>query len=325
MAHILEVQALRKYYYRKSLFSRGKPIHAVDGVSFKVKRGEIFGVVGESGSGKTTLGLCTVRFIEPTAGRVVFDGVDFTSLKGATLREKKKKFSIVFQNPNSAIDPHWTVKRIVAEPLRVFGVDKDDVDERVNQALQEVGLHSSLATRRPHELSGGQKQRVAIARALVTRPRFIVFDEPTSALDASIQAQILNLLVDLQEKHDLTYIFISHDLNVVGRICDSVGVMYLGKMVEVGEAIEVFRHPTHPYTRSLLSSTTMTHTKTGFELNGDTPSPSNPPSGCRLHPRCPYATEKCTTLEPKMVEVVYGHTVACHNYAEIELTNKKLE
>lgn len=319
---MLEVVGLKKYYYRRSLLSRSKPIRAVDGVSFTVKRGEIFGVVGESGSGKTTLGLSTIRFIEPTAGKIFFNGVDFTALKGEALAEAKKKLSVVFQNPNSSLDPHWSVERIVAEPLRARGVGEEEARELVYAVLEEVGLSRSLGLRRPGELSGGQKQRVAIARALVTKPEFVVLDEPTSALDASIQAQILNLLVDLQERNRLTYMFISHDLNVVGRVCDTVAVMYLGKIVELGEATEVFRHPAHPYTRSLLSSTRL-RGEVAFELSGEAPSPANPPSGCRLHPRCPFATEVCALKEPEHTKLGDGHTVACHNYLEVEVALKK--
>lgn len=321
MANMVEVRGLKKYYYRRSVFSRQRPIRAVDGVSFDIRRGEIFGVVGESGSGKTTLGLSTIRFIEPTEGKIFLEGADFTALRGPALDEAKKRLSVVFQNPNSSLDPHWTVERSVAEPLVARGVGKEEARELALQALEEVGLGRPLATRRPSELSGGQKQRVAIARALVTKPSFVVLDEPTSALDASVQAQILNLLVDLQEKHGLTYMFISHDLNVVGKICDSVAVMYLGKIVEAGETTEVFRHPAHPYTRSLLSSTRL-RAKEAFELPGEAPSPANPPSGCRLHTRCPYATEVCALREPGFSAVAQNHTVACHNYAQIEVAEK---
>lgn len=311
MKRVIEVRHLVKHYTRRSFFVKEKPIRALDDVNFDIANREVFGVVGESGSGKTTLGLTTIRFIEPTQGKIFVDGVDYTSLKGKEFERFRKRFSVVFQNPSHALDPNWSVSRIVSEPLE--SVTQKEKEQMVFDALNEVGLPKSFAERRPHELSGGQKQRVAIARALINKPQFVVLDEPTSALDVSIQAQILNLLVDLQEKHNLTYMLISHDLNVVGKLSDRVAVMYLGKIVEIGDTIELFRSPLHPYTQALLSSLPGKKQFLEFSLVGDVPSAKDPPSGCRFHTRCPYATEICKREEPKMLAFGDTHSVACHN------------
>ena len=242
------------------------------------------------------------------------DGVDITHLKGKERVKWRSQLSYVYQNPVSSLDPAWTVEQSVSEPLAAVHVPPDERKERVQQSLAAVGLPEYFRGRYPHELSGGQSQRVAIARALVRRPRFIVLDEPTSALDVSIQAQLLNLLIDLQGEFGLTYFYISHDLNVVGRVCDRIAVMYLGKVVEMADALDLFASPLHPYAQALLSTTSVGSSSfLGFRLTGEPPSPRNPPSGCRFNTRCPYATSICSSEEPKLMQVRGTHLVACHN------------
>jgi oligopeptide/dipeptide ABC transporter ATP-binding protein len=315
MSDFIMVKNLKKHYPSGTFFNR-RMIRAVDDVSFKIDKKESFGLVGESGSGKTTLGLCFMRLLEPTSGKIFIEEQDFTLMKGRKLKEfRATRFSIVYQNPLSSLDPSWIVEQTLLEPLTVQRTfSKTEAKSIVQEALADVGLPSYILTRFPHELSGGQAQRVAIARALVNRPEIVILDEPTSALDVSVQAQLLNLLLDLQEKHGLTYLFISHDLNVVGHICDRIAVMYLGKLVELGDTIELFNMPMHPYTQLLVSTISQASVKFfKYKLKGEPPSPLNPPSGCRFHTRCPYATAICSEEEPKMVEVSKGHFVACHN------------
>jgi oligopeptide/dipeptide ABC transporter ATP-binding protein len=300
MSDFITVKNLKKYYPSGTFFNR-RMIKAVDDVSFKIDKRESFGLVGESGSGKTTLGLCLMRLLEPTSGKIFIEEQDFTSMKGRKLKQfRATRFSIVYQNPLSSLDPSWVVEQTLLEPLTVQKTfSKTEAKNIVQEALADVGLPSYILTRFPHELSGGQAQRVAIARALVNRPEIVILDEPTSALDVSVQAQLLNLLLDLQERHGLTYLFISHDLNVVGHICDR---------------IEIFNMPMHPYTQSLVSTISQASVKfIKYKLKGEPPSPLNPPSGCRFHTRCPYATSICSEEEPEMVEVSKGHFVACHN------------
>jgi peptide/nickel transport system ATP-binding protein len=274
----------------------------------------VFGLVGESGSGKTTLGMSMLGLIEPTSGKVLMDGVDISSLKGKERVKWSSQLSYVYQNPVSSLDPTWTVEQSISEPLAAVHLGWKERRERVTESLKAVGLPEYFLERFPHELSGGQSQRVAIARALVRRPKFIVLDEPTSALDVSIQAQLLNLLIDLQTEFGLTYFYISHDLNVVGRICDRIAVMYLGKVVEIADAFDLFTTPMHPYTQALISTTRSgPFSFKGFRLRGELPSPRNPPTGCHFNTRCPYATSVCFKEEPKLSRGAGDHLVACHN------------
>ena len=315
MKSLVRVESLKKYYSTGTFLSR-QFIKAVDGVSFSIEEKESFGLVGESGSGKSTLGLCLMRILEPTEGKVYFEGLDYTEMKGRALNLfRSSRISIVYQNPISSLDPSWTVEQTLKEPLEVSGRhSSQEIQDMIKESLKEVGLPFYIADRFPHELSGGQAQRVAIARALISTPRFVVLDEPTSALDVSVQAQLLNLLVDLQVKHGLTYLFISHDLNAVGHICDRIAVMYLGKIVEVGPATDIFTIPLHPYTQALVSTIPIeTKSFLRYRLKGEPPSPKNPPPGCKFNTRCPYATSKCRSEEPLLEEVAPCHFVACHN------------
>jgi len=321
---VLKVENLKKYFPVRGLLRTVGWVKAVDGVSFEIYKGETFGLVGESGCGKTTTGRTILRLIEPTDGRIIFMGKDVTKLKGNELKWFRRKAQIMFQDPYSSLDPRQTVFQIIMEPVRFHGIQVDDPEEFVIKLLESVGLNEMHLYRYPHEFSGGQRQRIALARLLALKPEFIVLDEPTSALDVSVQANILNTLKELQEKHGFTYLFISHDLGVVKYMSDRIGVMYLGKLVEVGPADKVFENPLHPYTQMLFSAIPIPDPdiaremkKKRMKVTGEPPSPVNPPKGCRFHPRCPYAKAGlCDKKEPPLVEVEKDHYVACWLYAK---------
>lgn len=315
---LVQVKDLTKEFPIKGgLFSRQvASVKAVQGVSFEIKEGETLGLVGESGCGKSTLGRCIIRLIEPTSGSVHFEGKDITGLEGEELRALRRKMQIIFQDPYASLNPRMTVGSIIAEPLiihRLFDSKKDRTD-RVKQLLETVGLRPEHINRYPHEFSGGQRQRIGIARALAVDPKFIVCDEPVSALDVSIQAQVINLLMDLQQKLGLTYLFIAHDLKVVEHISTRVAVMYLGRVVELAQADELYLHPQHPYTRALMSAIPVPDPRRRDQriiLHGDVPSPINPPAGCHFHPRCPDMIEECKATCPSLRMTRPAHDTAC--------------
>ncbi|HET9847708.1 MAG TPA: dipeptide ABC transporter ATP-binding protein [Candidatus Dormibacteraeota bacterium] len=295
-------------------------VKAVDGVSFEIRPGETVGLVGESGCGKSTLGRLLTQLLPATSGQVIFDGVDITRLGGEKLRQQRKQLQMIFQDPFASLDPRMTVGDIIAEPLENFGMlSRRQKDARVQELLRVVGLNPYFNNRYPHEFSGGQRQRIGIARALALRPKLIVADEPISALDVSIQAQIINLMEDLQKEFQLTYLFIAHDLSVVRHVSDRVMVMYLGKIVEVADSVEIYRNPRHPYTKALLSAVPIPDPDVQSKrrlvaLSGEIPSPINPPSGCRFHTRCPIAKvpTPCADQEPPLEQKAPGHKAACH-------------
>ena len=325
-ATLLEVRGLKRYFDASpSTFDRllqGQSrawVKALDGVSFTIKRGETFSLVGESGCGKSTAARCIVGLYPPSAGGIVFDGVDLGMRRSRrAMASVQRRMQMIFQDPYASLDPRWRVRRIIAEPLVTHGLisDKAELRTRVGELLQQVGLSAADGEKYPHEFSGGQRQRISIARALAARPEFLVCDEPTSALDVSVQAQILNLMKDLQRQFGLTYLFISHNLAVIYQISDRVGVMYLGRLVEVAAADRLFRWPRHPYTRLLLETIPRLNPEGEREpVAGEVPNPIAPPPGCAFHPRCPFANERCRRERPELIEAE-GTLVACHAVTE---------
>ena len=318
---LLEVQHLQQYFPVSGGIFKTNYVQAVDDVSFYINKGETFGLVGESGCGKTTTGRTILRLYEPTGGKIIYDGVDVTNIDFAPYR---KKMQIVFQDPYASLDARMTVGDIVGEPIDIHGLasSRKERNDRILSLLEKVGLNSEHANRYPHEFSGGQRQRIGIARALAVNPEFIVCDEPISALDVSIQAQVVNMFEDLQQELGLTYLFIAHDLAIVKHISNRIGVMYLGKLVEMADSDTLYDHPIHPYTKSLLSAIPIPDPKASrmkkrIVLQGDVPSPLNPPSGCRFRTRCPYATEQCAAEAPEFKEYETGHFAACHRIGQI--------
>ena len=315
---LLTVTSLKVWFpvARKSPWEIRRYVRAVDGVDLTVARGQTLGLVGESGSGKTTVGRAILRLIPATAGTVVFDGRDVLAMRGGALRSLRQQMQIIFQDPMGSLNPRMTVETIVTEPLAVrTHLTRRSRSEKAAELLDRVGLSSLYLKRYPHEFSGGQRQRIGIARALASSPDFIVCDEPVSALDVSIQAQILNLFVELQEKRHIAYLFISHDLRVVEHISDRVAVMYLGKIVETARASDLYQNPLHPYTRILLNSVPLPDPKLRKQrsiISGNVPSPVNPPPGCSFHPRCPHRHDNCQNAEPELIEYAPGHFAACH-------------
>ena len=311
----LEVRDLKKYFPPRESFlgKTTNPVRAVDGISFGLEEGETLGIVGESGSGKSTAARALLQLDPPTSGTVHFKGHNLTSLPEAELRSLRKEMQIIFQDPFSSINPRRLIGDVLREPFAIHNL-KDNVSESVKELLNQVGLSSDHAHRYPHELSGGQLQRVGIARAIALNPSLVIADEPVSALDVSVQAQVVNLMMDLREKLKISYIFISHDMGIVEYFCDRVAVMYLGKIVEISTSEEIYKAPGHPYTEALLNAVPgldPEHTKQKLKIRGDIPDPSNPPQGCYFHTRCPIKEKQCEEMEPLLKEVSPGHHVAC--------------
>ena len=321
---ILQADNLKKYFSDdRVLFTRtSSKVKAVDTISFTIQEGEIFGLVGESGCGKTTVARLVLRLINPTDGSVQFEDVDLFALRGRSSRSQRKHIQMIFQDPYSSLNPRWKVRQIIEEPLIAHKIgSKQERKQMVDEMLVKVGLPIETANRYPHEFSGGQRQRIGIARALILHPKLVVCDEPISALDVSIQAQIINLLKDLQSEFGLTYLFITHDLRIVHYLCDKVAVMYLGKIVELADKKTIFDHPSHPYTKALFSAIPFPdpeNKRKRIILEGDVPSPISPPSGCRFHERCPQVFERCSLEEPPLYQLQKNHLCACFLYSEIQ-------
>ncbi len=319
---LLEIENLKKYFAVNAGFGKKQYVHAVESVSCYIYKGETLGLVGESGCGKTTLGRTIIRLYEPNSGKIVYDGTtifDSEEKIAVPMLPYRRKMQIIFQDPSASLDPRMTVGEIVGEALDIHGLyqAKNERRDRINYLLEEVGLNTEHSNRFPHEFSGGQQQRIGIARALAVEPEFIVCDEPISALDVSIQSQVINILEDLQRERHLTYLFIAHDISVVRHISNRIGVMYLGSMVELAGSFELCNHPIHPYTKTLISAVPIpdpdkTRARQRLLLEGEIPSPINPPSGCRFHTRCPYAEEICKKEFPVLREYASGHFAACH-------------
>jgi oligopeptide transport system ATP-binding protein len=313
--NLIEIRNLKKFFN----IGKGRSLKAVNDISLDIKQGETLGVVGESGCGKSTAGRTILRLYEPTEGSVHFNGTDIYKLSGSKMKALRREMQMIFQDPYASLNPRMTISDIIGEALDVHKLVGSNAErkKRIEELLDLVGLNPDHATRYPHEFSGGQRQRIGIARALAVDPKFIICDEPISALDVSIQAQVVNLLQELQRKMGLTYLFIAHDLSMVKHISDRVAVMYLGKVVEIAESSELYSNPTHPYTKALLSAIPIPDpeieaTRERIVLTGDLPSPVNPPSGCHFRTRCPLASEKCASVEPLLVETKPGHWTACH-------------
>lgn len=325
---LVEIQHLQQYFPAGGFGKNKRYVQAVDDVSFAIKKGETLGLVGESGCGKTTVGRTLLRLYEPTDGKIIYDGkvlFDKQNKIAVDMLPYRRKMQIVFQDPYASLDPRMTIGDIVGEPIDIHHLAENSKDrhDRIIELLDRVGLNSEHANRYPHEFSGGQRQRVGIARALAVNPEFIVCDEPVSALDVSIQAQVVNMFEELQEKMGLTYLFIAHDLSIVRHISNRIGVMYLGKLVELADSFELIRSSVHPYTKSLISAIPVADPKTAREtvripLEGDVPSPLNPPSGCRFRTRCPYADEQCAHECPQLKEVSSNHWAACHHLDRVK-------
>lgn len=317
---LLNVENLCQYYkVSKGIFGKTQYVKAVDGVNFQVYKGEVFGIVGESGCGKSTLGKTICKLIEPTSGKIEFEGRDITNLSRKKMREVRKDMQMVFQDPYASLNPRMSVRNIVAEPLKIHGLDagRQETDKKVIELLQKVGLDSYHAVRYPHEFSGGQRQRIGIARAIAINPKLIIADEPVSALDVSIQSQVLNLMNQLKREMGLTYIFVAHDLSVVEHISDRVGVMYLGNFVEIADKESLYVNPLHPYTQALLSAVPIpdpTIKRERIILQGNIPSPLNAPKGCKFHTRCPKCMDICAEIPPEKKQVDKTHCVYCHLY-----------
>jgi len=320
MEKLVEVKNLKKWFWTgKGIFGKKEAVRAVDNVSFYIEKREVLGLVGESGCGKTTCGKTILRVLDPTAGSIFFKGQNITHLKRKELLKFRKRMMIIYQDPFGSLDPRMTIGSTIAEPMEVHKIiPRKEQEEKVIEIMGKVGLLSDQINRYPHEFSGGQRQRIGIARALATNPEFIVADECVSALDVSIQAQIINLLQDLQKEFGLTLLFVAHDLSVIKHICDRVAVMYLGKIVESAPKKELFDNPQHPYTKALLSAIPIPNPglrKKGHILMGDVPSPVNPPSGCRFHTRCPYVKTRCKEVEPELKSFENIHYIACHLFS----------
>ncbi len=314
---LIKIENLKTYFpVKKSILSKKLFVRAVDDVTMEIPRGSTFAVVGESGSGKTTLARSVLRLIEPTSGKIFFDGSEILRLKGKDLLDVRRKMQIVFQDPYNSLHPRKLIKNIIGEGMKIhFKITENEIRDKISAVLKEVGLRDEHMFRYPHEFSGGQRQRIAFARAIVLKPKFIVLDEPTSALDVSVQAMVLKMLKDIRAQEDLTYMFITHNLSLVDYIADRVAVMYVGEVVEMGEKNTIFNHPSHPYTDLLMASNPIPDPKFQREkrlLKGEIPSSINPPSGCRFHNRCPHADQKCASQAPEMREHAPGHFVRCH-------------